>query len=421
MKKNWKNNRLGILVLVLLMATSCGRDAHHDAHVESYTCPMHPTVVSHKHGVCPVCGMELVRKARPGEEVQLTGDLAQLTKSTNEVVVASIKTTKAEFKALPQSITVQGVVSYDPRNIYTIPAKIGGRLERVFIKYEFQPVQKGQKIAEIYSTELMAAQRELLYVTENDETNAALIASVKQKLLLFGVSDQQIGQILLSNEVVSSFPIYSPYNGYVIRDRQSNAASSAPSFQDEDKMTSGSAQPINGMTVSGSELIREGDYVAAGQTLFKVVNTTAVRIELNVPLSQRANIRLNDEVDVILEDNEKIKARIDFLQPFSTQEQEFITVRLNVNNPALRIGQLVRATITLDSQDALWIPRNAVVDLGNDKIIFVKDHGVFKPRKVQTGSQTVEWVQVTAGLSTADELAINAQYLMDGEAFIKVK
>jgi hypothetical protein len=58
---------------------------------ETYTCPMHPTVISDKPGTCPVCGMDLVRKARKGEEVTMTKELNRLTKSPNEVVTASIK------------------------------------------------------------------------------------------------------------------------------------------------------------------------------------------------------------------------------------------------------------------------------------------------------------------------------------------
>ena len=76
---------------------------------------------------------------------------------------------------------VQGVVTYDTRNIYTIPTRIGGRLERVYLKYAFQKVSKGQKVAEIYSPELLTAQRELLFLVENDAENTTLIESAKEK------------------------------------------------------------------------------------------------------------------------------------------------------------------------------------------------------------------------------------------------
>jgi membrane fusion protein, copper/silver efflux system len=143
MRKNWKNNRMIYLVAVLLTLASCGQGGEHAEHADTYTCPMHPTVISDKPGTCPVCGMSLVRKARAGEEVEITEDLAKLIKSPNETVIGSVKTIKGQYKSVPVSIEGQGVVTYDTRNTYTIPSRVGGRLEKVLLKYQFQRVSKG--------------------------------------------------------------------------------------------------------------------------------------------------------------------------------------------------------------------------------------------------------------------------------------
>ncbi|MBK7651797.1 MAG: hypothetical protein IPJ20_15200 [Flammeovirgaceae bacterium] len=93
--------------------------------------------------------MDLVRKAREGEEVVISKELNRLTKSPNEVVAASINT----FVASTINSCYKGVIGGDsmtPGSIYVIPARIGGRLEKVCLKYNFQPVTKGLKIAEVY-------------------------------------------------------------------------------------------------------------------------------------------------------------------------------------------------------------------------------------------------------------------------------
>src|SRR5690348_1745259 len=167
MKSNWRNNSAGIFVLFAFLLASCG-DHKHAEQADTYTCPMHPTVISDKPGVCPVCGMDLVRKAREGEAVQITEDLAKLIKSPNEVVASKIKTIKPTYEAMEGSTEATGIVTYDSRNIYTISARVSGRLEKVYLKYQFQKVAKGQKILEIYSPELVAAQRELLYLLSSD-------------------------------------------------------------------------------------------------------------------------------------------------------------------------------------------------------------------------------------------------------------
>ena len=85
------------------MMTACSSDKQAE-NADTYICPMHPTVVSDRPSTCPVCGMDLVRKARAGEEVEITEDLARLIKSPNEVVIASIKTVKAEYKSLAATV-----------------------------------------------------------------------------------------------------------------------------------------------------------------------------------------------------------------------------------------------------------------------------------------------------------------------------
>ena len=434
MKRNWRNNTIVLAVLVLLLLVSaCNNGGEHAEHADTYTCPMHPSVVSDRPSTCPVCGMDLVRKARPGEEVQITEDLARLLKSPNETVVASIKTIKGEYKKMGVSVEAQGVVTYDTRNIYTIPARIGGRLERVYLKYAFQQVKKGQKVAEIYSPELLTAQRELLFLLENDPDNQTLLAGAKEKLSLLGATASQIEELSKRKDVQNTFAIYSPYNGYIIVEG-SNAPTapvvSAPTSSSGGGMSDGmggnsspaSSMGNNTMASAGTEgtIIREGSYVASGQTLFKVVNTSALRVELNIPSSQAASIKKGTIVDLDFGDGRKEAATVDFVQPFFNEGEEFVTVRVYTKKADnLHIGHLVRAMITGDSSEALWIPKQAILDLGLEKVVFVREKEVFKPKKVTVGLQSDNAVEVKQGLSSTDEIASNAQYLVDSESFIK--
>jgi Cu(I)/Ag(I) efflux system membrane fusion protein len=444
MKKNWKNSQqstvnsqrlwsvvLGLwtLAVTILTMTACSSDKHAE-HADTYTCPMHPTVVSDRPGTCPVCGMDLVRKARPGEEVKVTEELARLIKSPNESVVASVKIIKGEFKSMPVSVKAQGIVTYDTRSIYTIPARIGGRLEKVFLKYSFQPVRKGQKVAEIYSPELITAQRELLYLIENDSRNSALIESAKSKLQLLGATQSQIDDVIRSKEASFTFSIYSAYDGYVIREDQeapavtTTSSSSSSSGMDGGMGASGasSTPKSTAMNASGSELIREGNYVSTGQTLFKVVNTSALRIELDLPVAQAGRVAMNDDVELDLGNQMMVQAKVDFVQPFFTEGEEFVKVRLYVKNAGeLKIGQLVSATIQMKPVESLWVPREAVLDLGLEKIVFTKERDAFKPVNVKVGIRTDGWVEIIQGISSSDEIASNAQYLVDSESFIKTK
>jgi multidrug efflux pump subunit AcrA (membrane-fusion protein) len=376
--------------------------------------------------------MDLVRKGRPGEEVKITEDLSKLIKSPNETVVASIKTIKGEFKKVPVSVEVQGIVTYDTRNIYTISSRIGGRLEKVYLKYAFQKVNKGQKVADIYSPELLTAQRELLFLLENDPDNSELIALAKEKLSLLGSSSSQTDALIKRKEVQNIFSIYSPFDGYIIADDQKVPTAPANSVSSSSQSGGGMGMESSGNTSSNSgattsdfpeaSFLREGNYASSGQTLFKVVNTTALRIELNVPSSQGASIRKGDQVELNFGEERKQNATIDFVQPFFNEGEEFVNVRVytkNVEN--LHIGHLTNAVIKLDSIEGLWIPKDAVLDLGLEKVVFIKERTVLEPRRIKTGVQSGGWIEVRQGLASSDEIASNAQYLVDSESFIKTQ
>lgn len=414
---------LTLLLSVLILSCSTKDSAHE--HTETYTCPMHPTVVSDRPSTCPVCGMDLVRKARPGEEVKITEDLAKLIKSPNETVIASIKTIRGDFKSMPSTLTLNGIVTYDTRNIYSIPTRVGGRLEKVFLRYNFQPVSKGQKIAEVYSAELVNAQRELVYLLQKDGENVAMIKAAKNKLSLLGATAQQIETLTKNQEVLYTFSIYSSYSGYVISETQPapSAPVNASASESSDGMgmggsTTPSPASANQTSPQTSTLLREGNYVSTGQVLFKVVNSNSVWLEFNVPSSQGNQIKTGSELNLI-KDGSSVKIKVDFIEPFSEAGEDFVRLRSYYKGDDLSVGQFVQATLTTISKESLWLPKEAVTDLGTKKIIFIKERGQFKPKEVETGIRSDGWIEITKGLTSGDEVASNAQYLIDSESFVK--
>ena len=87
----------------------------------------------------------------------------------------------------------------------------------------------------------------------------------------------------------------------------------------------------------------------------------------------------------------------------------------------LPVGSQVRGSIFTNSTSGNWLPKEAVTSLGIDKIVFLKVADGFKPKKVITGATTDKSIQIISGLSATDSVAIQAQFLMDSESFIKIK
>ncbi|MDB5261058.1 MAG: hypothetical protein JWQ14_339, partial [Adhaeribacter sp.] len=146
MRKNWKNNLLLSLVfLLLLVLNGCKENHNHEAGTNGeviYTCPMHPQIVRSEPGSCPICGMNLVPKqtsAAPAAAIPT--DLNYLLEPVNQTVISSVTTIQPIQKRVQNEIVMSGIVTYDTRRQYTIPARFGGRIEKVYVQFNYQPVR----------------------------------------------------------------------------------------------------------------------------------------------------------------------------------------------------------------------------------------------------------------------------------------
>jgi Cu(I)/Ag(I) efflux system membrane fusion protein len=199
---------------------ACKNEADkHKGHTEikeSYTCPMHPQIIKDAPGNCPICGMKLVPK-EDGKEKQAIKDtaLSALLKPTNEFAISSIPTVKTIHKYLPLTLKALGAVSYDTRQMGSVSANISGRIEKLYVRSRYQQVKKGQRIMDIYSPEILTAQENLLMVLRNDPSNEMMISSAKQKLLLLGMSGQQLQEVIKKGKPDFSISVFSNYNGYI--------------------------------------------------------------------------------------------------------------------------------------------------------------------------------------------------------------
>jgi len=420
------NSSLIITLMLALLALACTPHKHEAG--EEYTCPMHPAVIADAPGACPVCGMDLVRKVSEGEKVPITPDLASLTRSANEKIRSSIRTVRGEYRAMPVTLEAKGTVAYDTRYVRTIPSRVGGRLEKVYLRYYYQQVKQGQKVAEVYSPELVAAQREFLYLTEHDATNTGLITLAKNKLLLLGLTEKQVTQIQKRKDVYTTVPVFSPVEGYLVpattqavtatQGAQPSAVSGMDGMPASQPQTDAAGAAIP-QTATGSAL-REGDYITAGETLFRLASASALRVELNLPAAQATSIKTGTTVKLDFENGHTNQAAVDLVQPFFEEGEAFVKIRVYTRNTGdLHIGHFVQATFTVDPHESLWLPRDAVLDLGLDRIVFIKNNDSFSARKIEIGIRTKDWIEIRQGLASADEVAANAHYLVDSESFIK--
>ncbi len=380
---------------------------------ELWTCSMHPEIIRDKPGICPICGMDLIKKEE--NAVAITGvKLDDLLKPTDRFVVSSIPVTRISKKEVQMQIEALGTIDYDTRLINTISARVSGRIEKLYIHYRYQHVHKGQKIMDLYSPELVTAEQELLFLIKNDAENSSLIQAAEQKLLLLGMNEGQLKQVIKSKKASATITVFSNAEGHL-----HEAGNTMPAVDNNSVIKMDISQTTEGLPV------KEGMYVQRGQTIFQLFNTNRSWVLLNIFPEAQAVVKIGNAVKIIPETApaKNFLAKIDFIEPLYRQNAKTLTARVYFDNSTLQlpIGSQVRADISSNKITGNWLPKDAVLSLGFDKVVFVKTAGGFKAHKVNTGVTYNNQVQLLSGINETDSVAANAQFLTDSESFIKIK
>jgi Cu(I)/Ag(I) efflux system membrane fusion protein len=400
----------------LVLMDNKGEHAAHEmkditmATAKGYTCPMHPQIKSETGGTCPICGMDLEKIKSAAEPNSIS--LNTLLKPANNEVIASVPMLHMIEREEDIEMEALGFITYDTRQTGVISSNFSGRIDKLYVKYRYQKIGRGQKVMDIYSPELLTAQENLIFLVKNDPENIMLINSAKQKLLLLGMGSGQLNQVMKTGKSVFKVSVYSNYSGHI---QESGTAN-----------TMNAVQPpvMNVSTLTTQELsVKEGMYVSKGQNVFSVFNPGRAWVLLNIFSEQASMIKMSNKVRITPETapEKDFRATISFIEPVYREGSKTLTARVYFDNSALKIpiGSQVKATVFAGDRSANWLPEEAVLSLGLDKVVFVRNGESFTARKIETGIINKHLIQVLGGLEKSEAVAANAQYLVDSESFIK--
>lgn len=361
--------------------------------------------------------------------VKIDSNLSHLLKPSNEQVVSTLPLIKAEYGTKIFTEEAQGIINYDSRNQNSISSRVGGRIERLLIRYNYQPVRKGQLIMEIYAPDLAAAQQELLFLKQSNDQN--LFEGAKQRLLLLGMSASGIDQVLKTGKINYRIPVYSNADGYILEKTASAAPTSAPAAtaagagDGMSSMGGGSGAPtpapVAEASINSPVMLREGQYVSAGQSLFTIYNANQLVAEFSLKPAMAALVKKGDKfVFYKTADKSSIQtAAIGMIQPVFKNGESFTIARVYLNQPQFRVGELLTARIPVLLSASWWLPESAVVTLGNQTILFRKEGNVVVPKVIKAGVTIAGMVQIKEDISNW-QISKNAAYLVDSESFIKM-
>jgi membrane fusion protein, copper/silver efflux system len=343
--------------------------------------PMVPQQRFEKPGKSPFMDMQLVPKYADEE------DDSALRISPTIQQNLGIRLAKVERTRIGDKLAAMGRIEADERRRYAVPSRVGGFVERLYVRAQGDPVSEGEKLAEVYSPELYSAQLEYLALLSASELHDAdsLASASRQRLVLLGMVESEIESIARSREARRRFGIYSPSSGY--------------------------AAELN---------VREGAQIVAGATLMSIADLTSVWLIADVPERDAARLTKGSEALARLAGapQKTFSGIVDFIYPVLNAETRTIRVRVVLPNKdaALRPGMFAHVSLDSPQRDTLSVPSEAVIYTGSRIIVIVKSPDGFRPIEVQTGTEGHGRTEIISGLSAGEEVVASGQFLIDSEA-----
>ncbi|MCZ7646182.1 MAG: efflux RND transporter periplasmic adaptor subunit [Planctomycetota bacterium] len=318
---NDKRKWIGMLALLLLAfgagfalrggkSAQVGESSQEGAKAQTaWTCSMHPQVRLPNPGKCPICEMPLIQADASGGG---TGD-PKLELSEHARAMASVQTAHVVKRKLFKEIRAVGMIQFNETALATVTTRVDGYVERLFVDYTGMAVEKGDHLVEIYSPDLVIAQKELLLAVETPD-NARLVEAARLKLRRWEITDAQIEELLKTRKIEERMTIYSPVKGTVVE-----------------------------------KMVVEKSSVKAGDALYRLANLESLWVHLDIYEFEYAWVQYGQLVEIAAEayPGESFKGMVTFISPTLNESTRTIRVRVNVTNTdgRLKPGMFVSARI----------------------------------------------------------------------------
>lgn len=361
--------------------------------------------------------------------------------SEHAMAMANVETVPVQRRKLSREIRAVGKVQYNETGLASITTRVDGYVERLFVDYTGVEVKLGTHLVEIYSPDLVVAQQEMLLALQR-ENNSNLVESTKRKLLRWGVTQEQIDELVRSKKMHERLTLYSPIKGTVIE-----------------------------------KMVVEKSAVKPGDVLYRLANLESVWVYLDIYEYELSWVQYGQTVEVSSEayPGRSFTGRVWLISPVLNEETRTIKVLINISNeeqklkPGMFVSAVIRAGLTADGKPAptgvegMWsctmhplvlqsqsgrcpickmalvqisgkpaktrpagdrlllaVPVTAVLDSGVRKLVYVeKAKGRFDPVEIVTGPRTDEFYPVLSGLKEGDRVATRGNFLLDSQFQIR--
>lgn len=425
--------------------------------IDFWTCSMHPQIKLPGAGKCPICSMDLIPVYKDEGGGDDSGDVVTLKLSRNAESLAEVSTSLVTRQPVLKEVRMVGLLDYDETRLTHITAWVPGRIDRMFVDYTGVSVKNGDHMVEMYSPELISAQEELIQAAKSlkklqssgsslvrKSTEQALTSS-REKLVLLGLTEQQVKDIERRGKASDQVTIYAPAAGVVV---ERNAT--------------------------------EGMYVKTGTRVYSIADLSNLWLHLDAYESDLPWIRYGQKVEFTTQafPGKVFRGTISFIAPVLNPMTRTTKVRVSVVNtdgalkPGLFVNGIVKASVygegrvvdtslkgkyigpmhpevvkdepgacpvcgmdlvkaedlgyITDADDAvvpIVIPVSAPLLTGKRAVVYVKDpdSSRYELREVVLGPRSGDFYIVESGLREGELVVTNGAFKIDADLQIKGK
>lgn len=335
------------------------------------------------------------------EQVPGDSSVSSIQLNQKEQTDIGVETVEVRRRNLQRTLMAVAKVDGPETQLASISARIGGRIDKLYLDFTGQQVRRGQTVASLYSPEVFSAAEEYRLSLENRKrlgTGAEplavsgaedLVIASRRRLELWGLTTQQLDEIASSAKPQIELPIYSTVSG-VVTDRK----------------------------------VTQGQYVNAGDVLFTVTDLSTIWVRADVYQPDLPSVHTGQSVEITSDSlpGTSLHGRVGFLDTSIDPQTRTASARIEVPNPSMRLrpGMFVQVKFaTPAGRDVLAIPRSAVLDTGMHKIVYVaKSNGEFEGRQVQLGPAGTDYYPVLTGLKEGERIVSQGSFLIDSQTRI---
>jgi membrane fusion protein, copper/silver efflux system len=348
--------------------------------------PMVPAQKFDKPGKSPFMDMQLV-PVYADEGM----DDGKVNISPRVVQNLGVRTAEVVKGSLAQKIDAVGSVAYNERNVAVVQARVTGFIEKLYARAPLDPVRKGQPLVEILAPDWVAAQEEYLALKRMQVPDMEeLRSAARQRLMLVGMTEDQIRTIERSGKVQARVTLYAPISGVIV------------------------------------ELgVREGMTVMPGTTLFRINDLSSVWVNAEVPEALATAVKPGNAVQARAPayPGTVFSGEVNAILPEVNTTTRTLKVRIELANPEGRLSPGMFANVDFaaaEKRDMLMVPTEAVIQTGKRSVVLLAEgEGKFKPVDVEIGMETDGQTEIRKGLEAGQKIVVSGQFLIDSEASLK--